>query len=301
MLVVSAERAGELDAIRAAAPEVSTVVVDRVAGVGRPRRRRHRRRRSVVDLGRVAGLLAVHVGIDGPARSWRCTATSTCGSPPTRTAPRCSGSAPDDRCYSVGPMFHAYGLGNSLTFPFSVGATAIVEPTRPPTPALVGEIASVAAADVAVLHPDVLRRPVRVGPAGRHVRFGALGRVGRRAAAGRDVPPLRGALRCAHPRRHRVHRDDSHLHLQQPDGPASGNVGPAGAGVPRRDRRRRRRTGSGGRARPPQGERRLDGDRLLVRQRRDALQLRRRAAAHRRHVLVLRRTATTRTSVAATT
>ena len=37
-------------------------------------------------------------------------------------------------------MFHAYGLGNSLTFPFSVGATAIVEPTRPPTPSLVGEI-----------------------------------------------------------------------------------------------------------------------------------------------------------------
>ncbi len=50
------------------------------------------------------------------------------------------GIGPDDRCYSVGPMFHAYGLGNSLTFPFSVGATAVVEPTRPPTPALVGSI-----------------------------------------------------------------------------------------------------------------------------------------------------------------
>jgi benzoate-CoA ligase len=37
-------------------------------------------------------------------------------------------------------MFHAYGLGNSLTFPFSVGATAVVEPARPPTPALVAEI-----------------------------------------------------------------------------------------------------------------------------------------------------------------
>ncbi len=52
------------------------------------------------------------------------------------------GIGADDRCYSVGPMFHAYGLGNSLTFPFSVGATAVVEPTRPPTPGLVGEIAS---------------------------------------------------------------------------------------------------------------------------------------------------------------
>ncbi len=46
---------------------------------------------------------------------------------------------PDDRFYSVGPLFHAYGLGNSLSFPFSVGATTILVPTRPPTPALVTE------------------------------------------------------------------------------------------------------------------------------------------------------------------
>lgn len=46
---------------------------------------------------------------------------------------------PDDRCFSVGPMFHAYGLGNSLTFPFAVGASTVLEPTRPPTPALVAE------------------------------------------------------------------------------------------------------------------------------------------------------------------
>jgi benzoate-CoA ligase family protein len=52
------------------------------------------------------------------------------------------GTTPDDRCYSVGPMFHAYGLGNSLTFPFAVGASAVVEPTRPPTPALVASIAA---------------------------------------------------------------------------------------------------------------------------------------------------------------
>jgi len=45
-----------------------------------------------------------------------------------------------DRCYSVGPMFHAYGLGNSLTFPFAVGATSVLEPTRPLTPALVADL-----------------------------------------------------------------------------------------------------------------------------------------------------------------
>ncbi len=45
-----------------------------------------------------------------------------------------------DRFFSVGPMFHAYGLGNSVTFPMSVGAVAILEATRPPTPARVAEI-----------------------------------------------------------------------------------------------------------------------------------------------------------------
>jgi benzoate-CoA ligase len=38
---------------------------------------------------------------------------------------------PDDRCLSVAKLFFAYGLGNSLTFPFSVGATSILNPARP--------------------------------------------------------------------------------------------------------------------------------------------------------------------------
>ncbi len=44
------------------------------------------------------------------------------------------GVAEDDRFLSVAKLFFAYGLGNSLTFPFSVGATAILHPD-PPTPA----------------------------------------------------------------------------------------------------------------------------------------------------------------------
>jgi benzoate-CoA ligase len=83
---------------------------------------------------------------------WLCTSGST-GLPklamhrhadllvPTETyAAEVLGIRPDDVFYSVGPAFHAYGLGNSLAFPFSVGATAVLEPTRPPTPKLVGEI-----------------------------------------------------------------------------------------------------------------------------------------------------------------
>ena len=39
-----------------------------------------------------------------------------------------------DRCFSVAKLFFAYGLGNGLYFPFSVGATAILWPGAP-TPA----------------------------------------------------------------------------------------------------------------------------------------------------------------------
>ncbi len=48
--------------------------------------------------------------------------------------------SPDDRFFSVGPMFHAYGLGNSLTFPMSVGALTILEAARPPSPTRVAEV-----------------------------------------------------------------------------------------------------------------------------------------------------------------
>lgn len=41
------------------------------------------------------------------------------------------GIGPDDRCLSVAKLFFAFGLGNSLTFPLSVGASAILNPRRP--------------------------------------------------------------------------------------------------------------------------------------------------------------------------
>jgi benzoate-CoA ligase len=51
------------------------------------------------------------------------------------------GVGPDDRCFSVAKLFFAYGIGNSLFFPFSVGAAAVLEPGRP-TPDLVAEVVS---------------------------------------------------------------------------------------------------------------------------------------------------------------
>jgi benzoate-CoA ligase len=39
-----------------------------------------------------------------------------------------------DRCFSVAKLFFAYGLGNALAFPFSVGATSILWPGAPAPP-----------------------------------------------------------------------------------------------------------------------------------------------------------------------
>jgi benzoate-CoA ligase family protein len=50
------------------------------------------------------------------------------------------GIRPDDRCLSGSKAFFAYGLGNSLLFPLSVGAAAILEPA-PSSPALMAELA----------------------------------------------------------------------------------------------------------------------------------------------------------------
>ncbi len=52
---------------------------------------------------------------------------------------RVLGITAGDRCFSVAKLFFAYGIGNSLFFPFSVGAAAVLEPGRP-TPALVADV-----------------------------------------------------------------------------------------------------------------------------------------------------------------
>jgi acetyl-CoA synthetase len=37
----------------------------------------------------------------------------------------------DDIAYSVPKLFFAYGFGNTMTFPFAVGASAVLDPERP--------------------------------------------------------------------------------------------------------------------------------------------------------------------------
>jgi benzoate-CoA ligase len=49
------------------------------------------------------------------------------------------GITENDVCYSVAKLFFAYGLGNAMTFPLSVGASTVLMPDRP-TPDSVAEI-----------------------------------------------------------------------------------------------------------------------------------------------------------------
>lgn len=99
-----------------------------------------------------------------------------------------------DRFLSIAKLFFAYGLGNSLTFPFAVGATAILNPD-PPTPRAIADLVVVerptlffsspgfcAALLDADLDPAVfesLRATVTAGealPANVHSRFESLTR-----------------------------------------------------------------------------------------------------------------------------
>ena len=44
---------------------------------------------------------------------------------------------PDDVMFSIAKAFHAYGLGNTMTFPMAVGAQAVLLPERPTPDAVV--------------------------------------------------------------------------------------------------------------------------------------------------------------------
>ncbi len=79
----------------------------------------------------------------------------------------------DDRFLSVAKLFFAYGLGNSLTFPFSAGATTILEPA-PPTPSGISRARPDRTTDAVLRHAGLRRRAARHRRPGRDVRLGAL-------------------------------------------------------------------------------------------------------------------------------
>jgi len=151
-LVVSGDRASVIAELFAGAPEIEHVITTGVAHVENAN--------GAADMMPWAEFVGAKS--DGSAFEtweespgfWLCTSGST-GQPKLAMhshvdlrvthetyGEQVLGITSGDICFSVGPMFHAYGLGNSLTFPFAVGATVVLEPTRPPTPQLVADIVS---------------------------------------------------------------------------------------------------------------------------------------------------------------
>jgi acyl-coenzyme A synthetase/AMP-(fatty) acid ligase len=120
---------------------------------------------------------------------------------------------PEDRCLSAAKAFFAYGLGNSVLFPLSAGAAAVLEPARS-QPAIIADRAREYGATLFFAGPtffaNMLRADLPRGCAGR----GAACGVRRRGTSGRTVHAMDNALRRGDPRRHRHDRNAAHFPVQ---------------------------------------------------------------------------------------
>ena len=92
------------------------------------------------------------------------------------------GIRPDDRCLSAAKAFFAYGLGNSLLFPFSVGAAAVLEPARS-TPDVIAGAAQKHGASLFFAGPTFFANMLRAGLPGDALRGVRLA-----ASAGEALP-----------------------------------------------------------------------------------------------------------------
>jgi benzoate-CoA ligase family protein len=95
---------------------------------------------------------------------------------------RVLGITRDDRCLSAAKAFFAYGLGNSLLFPFSQGATAILNPV-PARPDLIAEAAVKYGATLFFAGPSFFAAMLRTG-----MPPDALAGVRLAASAGEALP-----------------------------------------------------------------------------------------------------------------
>ena len=92
------------------------------------------------------------------------------------------GIRPDDRCLSAAKAFFAYGLGNSVLFPLSVGASSVLVP-QPSKPDLIAETAVKHGATLFFAGPTFFAGMLRAGLPGD-----ALGGVRLAASAGEALP-----------------------------------------------------------------------------------------------------------------
>jgi benzoate-CoA ligase family protein len=92
------------------------------------------------------------------------------------------GITPEDRCLSAAKAFFAYGLGNSVLFPLSVGAAAILEPA-PAKPDLIAQRAREHGGTLFFAGPTFFANMLRAD-----MPAGALGGVRLAASAGEALP-----------------------------------------------------------------------------------------------------------------
>ena len=123
---------------------------------------------------------------------------------------------PDDICFSVPKIFFAYGFGNAITFPFSVGAATLLLPGQPKPATIFEAIENISPIRVlriadALYLADQGRRRV-----GHRFLVAAHGAVGRRGAVGGSLQRLEGADGARDHRGARLHRSPAHLSLQPP-------------------------------------------------------------------------------------
>ncbi len=102
------------------------------------------------------------------------------------------GITPSDRCLSAAKAFFAYGLGNSVLFPLSVGAACVLLPS-PSRPDLIAETAVTYGATLFFGGPTFFANMLRAG-----LSADALGGVRLAASAGEALPASLYARWTAH-------------------------------------------------------------------------------------------------------
>ncbi len=158
-----------------------------------------------------------------------------------------AGLKESDVCYSVAKLFFAYGLGNAMTFPLSVGATTVLLGDRP-TPdgvaALLRKYPVTVFFAVPTFYAAFLAQSERAAEIGSqnpplHFR--------RRGAAGGNRAQMERTLRRRDFRRPRHHRDAAHLSDQRAGRDQIRHHRQAGAGLRDQAHRRGRPAGEAGR------------------------------------------------------
>ena len=175
----------------------------------------------------------------------------------------------DDRFLSVAKLFFAFGLGNSLTFPFAAGATTILNPD-PPTPAGIAALVAEERPTLLFSSPGFCAALLDAAPPASTFES-----VRATVTAGESLPAniqVRFAAMTggAGPRRHRLDRAAPHLPVQHARRPGARVIGLGRPRLRRRAARRRRQPGDrDGHAWLPVRAGRLGGHRLLGAARRD--------------------------------